>query len=159
MGVRYQSSHMERFLYSHQDLGHESGNHQPEQNRAIALLVAFYPHVSALVTSPDTTPPPVQELRTVFAAMAHDSDAQKQLLVLEELFSRRDMGNVFQYLKTSWNMDQQQVTTLIAGHERFAQFTQALLPHQDTYRFPLAVLLSHYTTATLPIPCQTQLQS
>jgi hypothetical protein len=148
---------MERFLYSHQDLGHDAGNHQSEQDRAIALLVAFYPHASALITSPDTTPPPVPELRAVFAAMTHDSDAQKQLLILEELFSRRDMGNVFQYLKTSWRMDKQQVTTVITGHERFAQITQALLPHQDTYRFPLGVLLAHYTQTTLPDAWKAQL--
>jgi hypothetical protein len=58
-----------------------------------------------------------------------------------------------------YGMTQGETAKTIKEHERFPQIIETLLPQQETYRFPLAVLLAHYTTATLPIPWQEKLQS
>lgn len=139
---------MERFRFSHLDHAQEGAKSQPEQDSVAQLLV--YPHVSRLISSTDTAQPLVPELRSVVSFITKDQDAKQQLSVLNELFAQNSMNDVYRYLFTHQSMSQDEVARMIMEHRRFPQVIETFLPQQETYRFPLAAMLSHYTTATLP---------
>lgn len=150
---------MERFVYySHSNDGQEAQQPQQEQDIAQELYIP-YPQLARLISPIDKAQPAIPELREVFAALGKESDGEKQLDVLDELFAQKSMNDVYHHLLASWGMYQKEISTFIKTNEHYLQFTEALLPHQDRYRFPLAILLSHYTAATLPMPWQQQLQS
>lgn len=152
---------MERFRYSHADHGHEAAP-QPDWDTLVANLQVMYPQVAARIATPDGNlhlPAPLPEIRPVVSSIVKDVDAERQLGILDQLFAQNSIGDVYAHLFTRQGMYQEEAARLITEHERFPQVIETLLPQQGTYRFPLAVLLAHYTTATLPIPWQEKLQS
>jgi hypothetical protein len=150
---------MERFIYySHADHGQEAERPPQEQDTAQNRYM-LYPQLTRLISPKDQAQPAIPELREVFAVIGKESDGEKQLDILDEVLAQHKMNDVYHHVLASWGMYQKELSAFIKTNEHYPRFTEALLPHQDQFRFPLAVLLSHYTTATLPMPWQKQLQS
>lgn len=152
---------MERFLHSHADHGHEAAP-QPDWDTLASNLQVLYPQIAARIATSDGRPQisaPVPELRAAVSSILKDTNAEKQLGILDQLFEQNRIGDMYDHLFTRHGMTQQEAVRFITEHERFPQVIEALLPQQEAYPFPLAILLSHYTTATLPIPWQEKLQS
>jgi hypothetical protein len=149
---------MERFPYNHPEHGDDAGRSHPEQEVPVAQLLKSYPHLSALTFHEHKLPTQLLDLTDVFAAIGKEHDAQQQLAVLEELFAEQNMGDIFRHLYQDQSLERDLVVQMLRTNEHFAHFTQALLPLQDDYPFPLAVLLSHYTQAALPAQWYQHLQ-